>query len=115
RDFALEHIQYLPVGDFALLEILFYGNSALVTDALHTFWHERIASVITLAHIAVDPTPSIFAFALFAFLAQWPIDPISKSAANRLLTIHTTKSRRAFTKSIVRPALCKLRAIKGRQ
>ena len=60
----LQLIQDLPVRYIAHLVVFFHHAEILVTNTPLALWHQRIASIIRLADIAVNAFPTLLALAL---------------------------------------------------
>lgn len=67
RLLLLQLLQDLLVCNVALLVIFMHNQPSLIANTAYTVWHERIASVIILADIAVDAFPTRLAVACRAF------------------------------------------------
>ncbi len=80
RLLPLELLHDLLVCNIALLVVFVHNQPSLVANAAFMVWHERIASVVILADIAVDAFPTRFAVACWAF-PGWPLIALSQRAA----------------------------------
>lgn len=107
----LQLIQYLPVGDVTHLIVLLDERPIPVTDSVLAFRHQRVASVVGLAHIAVDPLPTLLAFAVSVF-ARRSVLAIRERATHWFRAVLASESGRTVTLAIGLAARRKLMTLK---
>lgn len=77
---AIKDIYNLLIGDIAHLVVLMNDLSILVTDTALLGRHQGITRLILGANVAVDSSPTLFAFAIVT-VSQWPIASICQRTA----------------------------------